>query len=93
MTAVRVPFASLAPREDGDAVRTAIARVVASGWYVLGPEVEAFEQEFAQACGSTHAVGVGSRLEACLSAPPAPDASEAREEGGCRDGTGSTSSR
>jgi hypothetical protein len=47
----------------------------------------------AMAAVVTHALGVGSRLEECLSAPPAPDASEAREEGGCRDGTGSTSAR
>ena len=30
-------------------------RVVASGWFILGPEVEAFEAEFAAACGAAHA--------------------------------------
>jgi hypothetical protein len=34
-----VPFASLALAEDATAVRAAIDRVIASGWYVLGPVV------------------------------------------------------
>ena len=45
-------------------VRAAIDRVVASGWFVLGPEVEAFEAEFAAASGATHAVGVGTGTDA-----------------------------
>ena len=63
MTA-RIPFVSLAPGEDAADVRRAIDRVVASGWFVLGPEVEAFEREFAAACGGAHAVGVGSGTDA-----------------------------
>jgi dTDP-3-amino-3,4,6-trideoxy-alpha-D-glucose transaminase len=38
--------------------------VIASGWYVLGPEVAAFEAEFAAACGAAHAVGVGNGTDA-----------------------------
>ena len=34
---------SLAPREDAAAIHAAIDRVIASGWFVLGPEVDAFE--------------------------------------------------
>lgn len=64
MTRFRVPFGSPAPREDATAVRAAIERVVSSGWYVLGPEVAAFEQEFATACGAAHAVGVGTGTDA-----------------------------
>jgi dTDP-4-amino-4,6-dideoxygalactose transaminase len=41
-----------------------IDRVIASGWFVLGPEVEAFEQEFAAASGAAHAVGVGNGTDA-----------------------------
>jgi dTDP-3-amino-3,4,6-trideoxy-alpha-D-glucose transaminase len=52
------------PREDGDAVRAAVERVIRSGWFVLGPEVEAFEREFAAASGAAHAVGVGSGTDA-----------------------------
>jgi dTDP-3-amino-3,4,6-trideoxy-alpha-D-glucose transaminase len=64
MTAVRVPFMSLAPGEDAADVRAAIERVVARGWFILGPEVEAFEAEFAAACGAAHAVGVGTGTDA-----------------------------
>ena len=39
-------------------------RVLASGRLVLGPEVEAFEAEFAQYCGAAHCVGVGNGLDA-----------------------------
>ena len=61
---VRVPFNALTPGEDAAAVRTAIDRVIASGWFVLGPEVEAFETEFAAASGVPHAVGVGTGTDA-----------------------------
>lgn len=39
-------------------------RVMNSGWFVLGEEVEAFEAEFAAYCGAAHCVGVGSGLDA-----------------------------
>lgn len=39
-------------------------RVMESGWYVLGKEVEAFEQEFAQYCDVKHCIGVGNGLDA-----------------------------
>jgi dTDP-4-amino-4,6-dideoxygalactose transaminase len=64
VTAQHLPFSDPAPREDMPAVRTAIERVLASGWYVLGPEVAAFEREFATACGAAHAVGVGTGTDA-----------------------------
>jgi len=60
----RVPFNALTPGEDAAAVRAAIDRVIASGWFVLGPEVEAFEAEFAAASGAPHAVGVGTGTDA-----------------------------
>src|SRR3712207_8249921 len=37
-----------------------ISGVLARGWFVLGPEVEAFEAEFAAYCGARFGVGVGS---------------------------------
>ena len=61
---VAVPFLSLVPGEDADAVRGAIERVVTRGWFVLGPEVDAFEHEFAAASGAADAVGVGSGTDA-----------------------------
>jgi len=42
----------------------AVARVLDSGHYILGPEVEAFEREFAAASGARHCVGVASGLDA-----------------------------
>ncbi len=45
-------------------IRTAIERVVSSGWYVLGPEVEAFDKEFALAIGTHYGVGVASGTDA-----------------------------
>src|SRR5438270_485451 len=50
--------------EDAAAVRAAVDRVIASGWFVLGPEVEAFEAEFAAASHAPYAVGVGSGTDA-----------------------------
>src|SRR4051812_32389185 len=39
-------------------------RFMRSAWYILGREVEAFEQEFAAYCGTKHCIGVGNGLEA-----------------------------
>jgi len=64
VTPERIPFVDLRPGEDAAAVRAAIDRVIARGWFVLGPEVEAFEIEFAAACGASHAVGVGNGTDA-----------------------------
>ena len=61
-----IPFLDLkalnaAHREE---LLQAVARVVDSGWYVLGREVEAFEAAYAAFCGSAHCIGVGNGLEA-----------------------------
>jgi dTDP-3-amino-3,4,6-trideoxy-alpha-D-glucose transaminase len=64
MTAARIPFVSLKPGEDAAAVEAAIRRVIDRGWFVLGPEVEAFERAFAEASGATHEVGVGTGTDA-----------------------------
>jgi dTDP-3-amino-3,4,6-trideoxy-alpha-D-glucose transaminase len=64
MSASRIPFTLLRPAEDGPAVEAAIRRVVDRGWYVLGPEVDAFETAFARVCGAGHAVGVGTGTDA-----------------------------
>ncbi|MDO8674019.1 MAG: DegT/DnrJ/EryC1/StrS family aminotransferase, partial [Dehalococcoidia bacterium] len=45
-------------------IDAAVAGVIERGWFVLGPEVEAFEREFAGYCGCEFAVGVGSGTEA-----------------------------
>jgi dTDP-4-amino-4,6-dideoxygalactose transaminase len=60
----RIPFLELRPGRDHANVVAAFERVVARGWFVLGPEVEAFEAEFAAASGAAHAVGVGNGTDA-----------------------------
>ena len=45
-------------------LRAAIDRVLESGRYILGPEVDTFEREFAAYCGSEHAIGVANGTEA-----------------------------
>lgn len=60
----RIPFMTLAPGEDAADIRAGIDRVIARGWFILGPELEAFEAEFAAASGAAHAVGVGTGTDA-----------------------------
>jgi dTDP-3-amino-3,4,6-trideoxy-alpha-D-glucose transaminase len=45
-------------------LREAIDRVLESERYILGPEVSAFEREFAAYCGATHGVGVANGTDA-----------------------------
>jgi len=47
-----------------DAMLAAVARVLKSGWYILGTEVQAFEQEWARICGVARAVGVANGTDA-----------------------------
>ena len=60
----RLPFADLRPGSDATEIREAIERVLTRGWFILGPEVEAFENEFAGASGAKHAVGVANGTDA-----------------------------
>jgi dTDP-3-amino-3,4,6-trideoxy-alpha-D-glucose transaminase len=59
-----IPFLHLTPGEDAAVVRGAVDRVIHRGWFVLGPELAAFEPEFAAACRATEAVGVGTGTDA-----------------------------
>ena len=52
------------PAELREAMVTAARRVFESGWYVLGTELERFEQRWALLCGARHAVGVGNGMDA-----------------------------
>ena len=47
-------------------LESAASRVIRSGWYVLGQEVAAFEQEFAQYLGVKHCIGVANGLDALI---------------------------
>ena len=50
--------------EFRDALLSDFERVLASGRYVLGQEVESFESEFANYCGAKYCIGVGNGLDA-----------------------------
>lgn len=63
---MNTPFLDLsaAYRELQSEIDIAVARSLASGWYVGGPEVEAFEQEFAAYTQAQHCIGVANGLDA-----------------------------
>ncbi len=58
---LKATYEELKPEFDA-----AYHRVMNSGWYLLGAELEAFEAEFAEYCGARHCVGVGSGLDALV---------------------------
>jgi dTDP-4-amino-4,6-dideoxygalactose transaminase len=62
----RVPFTDLAAtmRDVRSGVDAAIERVVTSGCFIGGDEVDGFEQAWADYCGTAHAVGVGNGTDA-----------------------------
>jgi dTDP-4-amino-4,6-dideoxygalactose transaminase len=66
MAPFAVPFNDLRPRFAADPAgyRAAVERVFARGRYILGPEVEAFEAEFADHLGGGHSVGVANGTDA-----------------------------
>jgi dTDP-4-amino-4,6-dideoxygalactose transaminase len=61
-----IPFLDLGAinRRHRDELHAALDRVLDSGWFVLGREVEAFEQRFAEYCGTRHCIGVANGLDA-----------------------------
>lgn len=63
---MKVPFLDLAllHEEIREPLESAFRRVLDSGWFIMGPELEAFESEFAAYSEVKHCVGVGNGLEA-----------------------------
>jgi dTDP-4-amino-4,6-dideoxygalactose transaminase len=53
-------------RELKSEIEVAVSRVLESGWYILGPEVDAFEAEWAEYCDARHAVGLANGLDALI---------------------------
>lgn len=51
-------------QQHADELKAAFARVLDSGWYILGQEAKAFEREFAAYCGAKHAIGLSNGLDA-----------------------------
>ena len=79
MKTPRVPFLDLRRESARDRceLERALGRVLDRGWYILGPELEALEREFAEAFGAPYAAGVASgtdaltlALEACGALAP-----------------------
>jgi dTDP-4-amino-4,6-dideoxygalactose transaminase len=65
---MKVPFLSLreSHAELKEELDSAYQRVMSNGHFILGPETEAFEREFAQYCGSKYCVGVSNGLDALV---------------------------
>ena len=61
-----IPFVSLARQNESirDRLDDAYRRVMESGWFILGAELEAFEDEFAQHSEVKYCIGVGNGLDA-----------------------------
>lgn len=63
---MKIPFLDIlaANNELRDEIEAAITRVIDSGWYILGPEVDAFEADWAEFCEAKYSVGVANGLDA-----------------------------
>lgn len=63
---MKIPYLNLKAENApiAEELNEATRRVIESGWYILGREVEAFEAEFAAYCGTEHCVGVANGLDA-----------------------------
>jgi dTDP-4-amino-4,6-dideoxygalactose transaminase len=61
-----IPFLDLKSiqRTQRAELLAAFERVLDSGWYILGDEVQQFEHEYASFCGTKHCVGLGNGLDA-----------------------------
>jgi dTDP-4-amino-4,6-dideoxygalactose transaminase len=61
-----IPFVSLARQNESirDRLDDAYRRVMESGWFILGAELEAFQEEFAQHSEVKYCIGVGNGLDA-----------------------------
>jgi len=87
---MNIPMNDLRRAYQADAVEidAAVDRVVSSGWYALGPEVQSFESDFAKYCGVNHAIGVGNGTDAlvlslqCLGIGPGDEVITAPNAGG-----------
>lgn len=63
---LKIPFLDLQAitRQHADEYQAAIARVIQSGWFLQGAEINRFEAEFAQYVGSAHCISVANGLDA-----------------------------
>jgi dTDP-4-amino-4,6-dideoxygalactose transaminase len=47
-------------------LKYAFERVLESGWFIMGAELRKFENDFAEYCGTRHAIGVANGLDALI---------------------------
>lgn len=75
MVATRIPYVDLAKQHAriADELLEAARQVITSGQFVLGPDVERFEKQFAKICRVKHAIGVNSGTDAIMLALKAID--------------------
>ena len=68
MSQIKIPIYDPAPEIEAlwDEIQAALQRVLKSGRFILGPEVEAFEHEVAEYLGVKHAIGVNSGTDALV---------------------------
>ncbi|WP_063660037.1 DegT/DnrJ/EryC1/StrS family aminotransferase [Aliivibrio fischeri] len=61
-----IPFLELKKINEqySEELKDACSRVIDSGWYIMGSELNAFEQEFATYCGTDYSIGVANGLDA-----------------------------
>jgi dTDP-4-amino-4,6-dideoxygalactose transaminase len=66
MIASKIPFLDLQATylELKPEIDEAVSRVLSSGWYLLGNEIQAFEREYAASVGTKHCIGVANGLDA-----------------------------
>jgi len=78
---MNVPFLELRPAylELKQEIDAAVARVLDSGWYILGPEVDAFEADWASFCEASFAIGLANGLDALILALRALDVGPGHE--------------
>ncbi|EJG0264898.1 DegT/DnrJ/EryC1/StrS family aminotransferase, partial [Vibrio parahaemolyticus] len=63
-----IPFLDLKSinQQYQNELKEACSRVIDSGWYIMGKELEQFESEFSEYCGTRYAIGVANGLDALI---------------------------
>ncbi len=59
-----IKFLDIKKINDQDEIKTKVAEVIDSGYYILGNECESFERNFSKYCGTEYAIGVANGLDA-----------------------------
>ena len=65
---MNIPFYDLKKANElyKEEISQSLKRVLLSGWYIMGKELESFERKFAKYCGTKYAVGTGNGLDSLI---------------------------